>query len=205
MRVLPSGEDAVLVELAGLAEVLGLDAALAAAAPRGVTETVPGARTLLVRFDPRATIAAVAGSVLREIRWAPIDLAAGGDLVEIPTTYDGPDLAEVAGHTGLTIAGVIAAHQEAVWTVGFIGFAPGFPYLVGGDPRLHVPRRTTPRVRVDAGSVALAGAYCGIYPTASPGGWQLIGRTEARLWNADRDPPALLAPGTRVRFVAGRR
>lgn len=133
--------------------------------------------------------------------WAPMDLTAGGVPVEIRVTYDGADLAQVADHTGLTLAEVVAAHQGSIWTVGFIGFAPGFPYLIGPDPRLRVPPRTTPRVRVEPGSVALAGEYCGIYPTASPGGWQLIGRTDETLWNEDWDPPALLSPGMRVRFV----
>ncbi len=130
-----------------------------------------------------------------------MDLTAGGVPVEIRVTYDGADLAQVADHTGLTLAEVVAAHQGSIWTVGFIGFAPGFPYLIGLDPRPRVPPRTTPRVRVEPGSVALAGEYCGIYPTASPGGWQLIGRTDETLWNEDWDPPALLSPGMRVRFV----
>jgi KipI family sensor histidine kinase inhibitor len=107
----------------------------------------------------------------------------------------------VAALTGLTPAGVVAAHTGTPWRVAFTGFAPGFGYLEGGDPRLDVPRRAVPRVRVPAGAVGLAGRFSGVYPVESPGGWQLIGRTEAVLWDLDRDPPALLRPGTTVRFI----
>lgn len=120
----------------------------------------------------------------------------------IPVTYDGPDLVEVARLTGLTVDEVVAAHTGTPWRVAFGGFAPGFAYLVGGDPRLQVPRRETPRTSVPAGSVGLAGEFSGVYPRASPGGWQLIGRTDAVMWDVDRDPPALLAPGATVRFEA---
>ncbi|WP_377323398.1 allophanate hydrolase subunit 1 [Pimelobacter simplex] len=116
--------------------------------------------------------------------------------------YDGPDLAEVAGQTGLSEAEVVAAHTATPWRVAFGGFAPGFAYLVGGDPRLRVPRRAEPRTTVPAGSVGLAGEFSGVYPRASPGGWQLIGRTDVVLWDLDREPPALLAAGATVRFVA---
>jgi biotin-dependent carboxylase-like uncharacterized protein len=122
--------------------------------------------------------------------------------VEIPVSYDGPDLALVADLTGLSPADVVAAHTGTPWTVAFGGFAPGFAYLVGGDPRLTVPRKTTPRTRVPAGAVGLAGEFSGIYPTSSPGGWQLLGRTDVVLFDPDADPPALLTPGTRVRFRA---
>jgi KipI family sensor histidine kinase inhibitor len=125
--------------------------------------------------------------------------------VEIPVTYDGPDLDDVAVLTGLTRDGVVAAHTGTDWRVGFGGFAPGFAYLVGGDPRLRVPRRSEPRTRVPAGAVGLAGEFSGIYPRESPGGWQLLGTTDVVLWDADREPPALLVPGTIVRFVEARR
>lgn len=116
--------------------------------------------------------------------------------------YDGPDLAAVAELTGLTEEEVVAAHTGSSWQVAFGGFAPGFAYLAGGDPRLQVPRRDQPRTTVPAGSVGLAGEFSGVYPRASPGGWQLIGRTDLVLWDLDRDPPALLAAGLRVRFEA---
>ena len=124
-----------------------------------------------------------------------------GAVVEVAVHYDGPDLAEVADLTGLTPAEVVDAHTGTPWTVAFGGFAPGFGYLVGGDPRLRVPRREVSRPSVPAGSVGLAGEFSGVYPRPSPGGWQLIGSTDAVLWDVERDPPALLAPGTTVRFV----
>ena len=118
--------------------------------------------------------------------------------------YDGPDLAAVAELTGLTTTEVVAAHLASPWTVAFIGFAPGFGYLTGGDPRLHVPRRDHPRTRVPAGAVGLAGEFSGVYPRSSPGGWQLIGSTDAPMWDVRRHPAALLRPGTPVRFEAVR-
>ena len=121
----------------------------------------------------------------------------------IDVVYDGADLAEVAELTGMTPAQVIDAHTANLWNVGFCGFAPGFAYLVGGDPRLAVPRRAEPRPSVPAGAVGLAGEFTGIYPRRSPGGWQLIGHTDAVLWDIDRPDPALLTPGMWVQFRAG--
>ncbi|MGH8917838.1 MAG: 5-oxoprolinase subunit B family protein, partial [Actinomycetes bacterium] len=122
--------------------------------------------------------------------------------VVIDVVYDGADLSEVADRTGLSIAAVINAHTVTPWRVGFGGFAPGFAYLVGGDPRLLVPRRPEARTVVPAGSVALAGEFSGVYPRRSPGGWQLIGRTDAVLWDIGRPHPALLTPGAWVQFRA---
>ncbi|MEI2779388.1 MAG: allophanate hydrolase subunit 1 [Tetrasphaera sp.] len=201
MRVLPCGPDAVLVEVDSLDEVLGFDAAARAADIAGITETVPAARTVLVRFDPHATGADFLRARLTRLRWAP-RAPEDGPLVEIPVRYDGSDLDEVAQALGIDVAEVIERHTAAAWRVGFVGFAPGFAYLVGGGDGLRVPRRTSPRVQVPAGSVALADEYCGIYPRASPGGWQLLGTTDASLWDPSRAEPALLVPGTRVRFVA---
>jgi KipI family sensor histidine kinase inhibitor len=130
---------------------------------------------------------------------APIDQRAD---VQIDVVYDGADLEEVARLTGLTPDEVVAAHTAAPLRVGFGGFAPGFAYIIGGDERLRVPRRAEPRTRVPAGSVGLAGEFSGVYPRESPGGWQLIGRTDAVLWDVDRDPPALLTPGMWVQFRA---
>ncbi|WP_162794848.1 5-oxoprolinase subunit B family protein, partial [Nonomuraea lactucae] len=121
--------------------------------------------------------------------------------VEIPVVYDGADLADVAALSGLSEREVVAAHTGTPWTVAFCGFAPGFGYLVGGDPRLVVPRRAESRVRVPAGSVALAAEFSAVYPRESPGGWQLIGRTRVAVWDLAADPPALLRPGIRVRFT----
>jgi KipI family sensor histidine kinase inhibitor len=122
--------------------------------------------------------------------------------VVIDVVYDGVDLAAVAGHLGMTVEEVVDAHTRTPWRVGFCGFAPGFAYLIDGDPRLSVPRRAEPRSRVPAGSVGLAGAFSGVYPRDSPGGWQLIGRTDAVLWDINRAQPALLTPGTWVQFRA---
>jgi KipI family sensor histidine kinase inhibitor len=125
-----------------------------------------------------------------------------GAETRIEVVYDGPDLEEVAALTGLSRRQVVDAHTGTPWRIGFGGFAPGFAYLVDGDPRLSVPRRTESRTTVPAGSVGLAGAFSGIYPRASPGGWQLLGRTGAPLFDLDREPPALLRAGGWVRFVA---
>jgi KipI family sensor histidine kinase inhibitor len=122
-------------------------------------------------------------------------------VLEIPVTYDGPDLADVARLTGLGEREVVEAHTGSTWRVAFGGFAPGFGYLVGGDPRLEVPRREESRTTVPAGAVGLAGTFSGVYPRESPGGWQLIGTTSAPMWDLDRDPPALLVPGAVVRFT----
>ena len=124
--------------------------------------------------------------------------------VEIPVRYggaDGPDLDDVAAHAGLDCAGVIARHAAGEYHVAMVGFAPGFPYLLGLDAALAMPRLATPRVRIPAGSVGIGGAQTGIYPRTGPGGWRIIGRTDAPLFDALRDPPALLASGDRVRFV----
>jgi KipI family sensor histidine kinase inhibitor len=122
-------------------------------------------------------------------------------VIEVPVRYDGPDLDEVAQRTGLTRDDVIAAHTGTPWRVGFGGFAPGFAYLVGGDPRLVVPRRDSPRTKVPAGAVALAGEFSAVYPRESPGGWQLIGTTELVMWDIERESPALMTPGATVRFM----
>ncbi|MQA96418.1 MAG: 5-oxoprolinase subunit PxpB [Streptosporangiales bacterium] len=200
MRILPSGDAAVLVEVADLDTVLGLYSALAAAPPPGVVDLVPAARTLMLVLDPAAADPAAVAAAVRATR--PGTAAQREtEVVEIPVVYDGADRDDVAGLTGLSVDEIIAAHTETPWTVAFGGFMPGFGYLVGGDPRLHVPRRATPRVRVPAGAVGLAGEFSGVYPLESPGGWQLIGRTEAPMWDIDRDPPALFRPGVTVRFV----
>ena len=205
-RVLPLGESGLLVETA---RVLALLRALAGSEqrPAGVLDLVPAARTLLVGFDPRAADPAAVRRWLEVVLAGPLD----GDpascepalTVTIPVTYTGPDLEDVARLTGLTPAGVVAAHTGTTWSVAFTGFAPGFGYLVRAAPdrpSLDVPRLEVPRTRVPAGSVALAGRYSGVYPRASPGGWRIIGSTDAVLWDTDRDPPALLRPGLTVRF-----
>ena len=201
--VLDYGDQALMVQCGSTAEVLAWADALRAAALPGVADIVPAARTVLVKLDgPRHQ--GVIRQRLRKMRVAadedtPADRSAD---VVIDVVYDGPDLAEVAGHTGLTTAEVISAHTSTLWRVGFSGFAPGFAYLVDGDPRLRVPRRSDPRTSVPAGSVALAGEFSAIYPRQSPGGWQLIGHTEAVLWDIERPSPALLMQGIWVQFRA---
>jgi KipI family sensor histidine kinase inhibitor len=161
-------------------------------------EIVPAAGTVLLDGvpDPQALAAALT-------RWPPTVGAAAGTaaLVEIPVAYGGPDLGDVAARWGTTERNAVARLASTEFRVAFCGFAPGFGYLTGLPPELAVPRLPTPRPRVPAGSVGLAGRYAGIYPSASPGGWRLVGRTDATLFNVDREPPALLAPGIRVRLV----
>jgi KipI family sensor histidine kinase inhibitor len=200
VRVLPYGSRAVLAELDSLERVYGLVAALRREKPAGVTELIPAARTVLVRFDPEVISGPALATWLRRRRPRPVAWSSDRT-VELPIIYDGPDLPEVATLTGLEPAEVVERHLKSRYVVAFCGFAPGFGYLVGGDPALRVPRRDTPRSRVPAGSVALAGEYTGVYPRAMPGGWQLIGHCEATLWDEQRDPPALLSPGTQVVFV----
>lgn len=200
MRILPCADAGILVELANLDEVLALYEVLAADPPAGVTEIVPAARTILLRLDPdRANPDAVAGAV-RTTTPGSVRQRTSSAEVRVPVSYTGADLADVATHTGLTQRELVAAHTAAIWTVAFCGFAPGFGYLVCDDPRLVVPRRGEARTAIPAGSVALAGEFSGIYPRQSPGGWQLIGRTDVVTWDINRDPPGLLQPGTRVRF-----
>lgn len=200
MRLLPCGDAAVLAEYAGLGEVQAHHAALAENPADGVLDLVPAERTVLVRFDPRRTSADAVARWLGEVR--PV---AGrhrpAEEVLIPVTYDGPDLEQVAAGLGWAREELVRRHTALTWRAAFAGFAPGFAYLVPEGEWPQVPRRDDPRTRVPAGSLGLAGGYSGVYPTTSPGGWQLVGRTELALWDLDRDPPALLAPGTAVRFV----
>lgn len=199
----PYGERGLLVELGTPDQVAGWTAALRAAALPDVVDVVPAARSVLLHLSGRLT-PAVAAVLVTELAPLPADEAlAAGELV-VPVTYDGPDLAEVARLTGLSVEQVVRAHVESDWRVGFVGFAPGFGYLVGGDPRLTVARRADPRTRVPAGAVALATGYSAVYPRSSPGGWQLIGRTDLALWDDQREPPALMVPGRRVRFEVAR-
>jgi KipI family sensor histidine kinase inhibitor len=198
VRVLPCGDRALLVEVAGLPAVAAVRAALERAPLPGQRDLVPAARTVLVVLDRAPSDLDVA--TLRRLDLAmPADGAAGAT-VELAVAFDGADLAEVAELTGRSVAGLVRALTAAELTVAFGGFAPGFGYLSGLPEELHVPRRATPRTRVPAGSVALAGPFAGVYPQSSPGGWQLVGRTDAVLFDVDRDPPALLVPGTAVRF-----
>jgi KipI family sensor histidine kinase inhibitor len=201
--VLDYGDQALLLQFDNTTEVLAWAAAIREAALPGVLDIVPASRTVLVKLaGPRHQSA-----VRRRLRTLRVDadMAATAPPQEptvIDVVYDGADLAEVAERTGLTTAQVINAHTATPWQVGFGGFAPGFAYLIGGDPRLAVPRRSEPRSSVPAGAVGLAGEFTGIYPRRSPGGWQLIGHTDVVLWDIDRPNPALLTPGMWVQFRA---
>lgn len=194
MRVLTCGEDAVLLDCTDLDDARRRHAALVG--HPDVTEAVLGACTVLLRGHP-PRLRALATRTPPAPHPSPTN--AREHVIEVH--YDGPDLAQVATLTGLSVHDVVAAHTGTPWTVAFGGFAPGFAYLVGGDPRLEVPRRATPRSSVTAGAVGLAGSFSGVYPRASPGGWQLLGATDAVLFDVDRSPAALLAPGDTVQFV----
>ena len=198
MRVLPCGDRALLVEVAGLSAVAAVRSALEGSPLPGQRDLVPAARTVLVVLDRPPTDVDIA--TLRRLDPQTSTSGQAGAHVELPVVFDGADLADVAELTGRSVAAVVEALTSAELTVAFGGFAPGFGYLRGLPDDLHVPRRATPRTRVPAGSVALAGPFAGVYPQASPGGWQLVGRTDAVLFDVDRDPPALLVPGTAVRF-----
>ncbi|MEZ7004069.1 allophanate hydrolase subunit 1 [Streptomyces sp. AD55] len=200
MNVLPVGDDALLVEVASGEAAEALRAELERRRATGslvAREIVPAARTVLLdgvadpeRLARELTAARVPPAPPREPR-----------AVEIPVRYDGPDLAGVAARWGVTEEEVGRIHAGVEFRVAFCGFAPGFGYLTGLPSRYEVPRRDTPRTAVPAGAVALAGPYTGVYPRASPGGWQVIGTADAVLWDPARVPAALLSPGTRVRFV----
>ena len=199
----PFGDSALLVEVAALADVLDLHARLAGTRPAGVVDLVPAARTVLVHVDPAVLPLATARAWITGTDAAPgvpADAAPAPDEVEVPVVYDGADLAETASLLGLSTEQLIARHLAARWTVAFTGFAPGFGYLVSDDWDLDVPRRATPRTRVPSGAVALAGRFSGAYPRDTPGGWQLIGTTDAPLFEPGAPEPVLLRPGTRVRF-----
>jgi KipI family sensor histidine kinase inhibitor len=173
---------------------------LRAAELTGVVDVVPAARSVLIHCADPIALQTIQRSV-NVMQPLPFDTRSLPEPVEVPVTYDGPDLREVAELSGLSVGDVIRAHLDSSWRVAFAGFAPGFAYLVGGDPRLAVPRRPSPRTRVPAGSVALAAGYSAVYPRSSPGGWRLIGRTDLAVWDLQRDPPALLRTGTPVRFL----
>jgi len=212
-RLLASGDSAVLVVFGDEIDpalnrrVHALAAHLRAAALPGLGEAVPGYAALLVHYDParldEAQVQARLAQALDALAAEPAG-AAPERRFEIPVRYGGaagPDLEFVARHAGLTPDEVVRLHAGRDYLVYMMGFTPGFAYLGEVDARIAVPRLETPRVRVPAGSVGLAGRQTGLYPSESPGGWRLIGRTDAALFDLGREPPSLLAPGDRVRFV----
>jgi KipI family sensor histidine kinase inhibitor len=209
VRPRPAGDDALLLDCGDLEGALRAFSLLDAAREAGrlrVEDLVPAAETVLVRGGEARTPRRLAARLEELLSGAETAAARAEEAPEtvIPVSYDGEDLAEVASLTGLSVEEVVRRHAAARYTVAFTGFAPGFAYLSGGDPALDVPRRSSPRPRIEAGSVGLAGPFSGVYPRQSPGGWQLIGHTESVLWDLGREQPALLMPGGRVRFVAER-
>ena len=212
VRINHCGESAVLVDFDTLAAVAAYRALLERWPISGVREIVSGALTLLIRFYPSMISESQLFAALMEPRGDGANTfsskanqtatSALPALVTIPVWYDGADLEQVGALTGLGVAGVIREHTAQIWTSAFCGFSPGFSYLVGGSPTLAVPRRSTSRTAVPAGAVALAGEFSAVYPRRSPGGWQLIGRTDAVMWSLDRSIPALAPAGTRIQFIA---
>ena len=206
-----AGSGALLVCLDAPEHVTGLYHDLLADPPEGFIEAIPAAETVMVVFDPSHAAASTLGPRLRaaaERASAKANATAIDDpstrqnpvVVTIPVVYDGPDLREIARRTGLGVEEVVRRHVAGEYVVAFCGFAPGFAYLSGLDPALVLPRRSLPRTRVPAGSVAVSDRYTSVYPHESPGGWHLLGRSSMVRWDLDRESPALLTPGTRVRF-----
>jgi len=208
--IAPAGDRALLVTLGEtidptlLGQVLALDRVLNDQRPAGLLSSVPAYASLLCRFDPDLTNAGRLGEVIRQVEGRLDASIPTRPVVDILTRYDGADLAEVALRTNLTPAGVINAHAGREYLVYCIGFAPGFTYCGTLPDELVVPRLSSPRVRVPSGSVAIAGRQTGVYAVASPGGWNLIGRTALQLFDAGATPPVRFKPGDRIRFVPAR-
>lgn len=204
LRILPAGDRSVLVAPDEHADLVAFIDLLRRELPVGVHDVLPAAQTVLVTMTDTADARAVEEQLRQLFRSAQ-----GANSVEsepdavrhIPVRYDGPDLESVAAQLGISVRELIAAHTRAVWRCSFLGFAPGFGYLESTGSGLAVPRRTESRTSVPTGSVALADGYSAVYPRRSPGGWQLIGTTDVRMWDLDRAEPSLLRPGTRVRFT----
>ena len=195
------GEYAVLLSSESAVAAAALYRDIGARLGATVADAVPGARTILVTFRDFPTEEDLRS--LERLERDAIDTRAlaDGAAREIKVRYDGPDLEVVARAAGLTQDEVVDLHQSAEYRVAFVGFQPGFAYVAGLPDALHVPRRASPRAKIPAGSVAIAEEWTGVYPAESPGGWHLIGTTEQTLFDPERDPPALLGPGDRVRFV----
>ncbi|MCS3431815.1 5-oxoprolinase/urea amidolyase family protein [Klebsiella sp. BIGb0407] len=200
MRFIPVNLTHFLVELSSLEETLALFDSLTDTLPSGIDEIIPAARTLLIRFQPLQTNMQRLATDIALRPKVSVSRPRGQTII-IPVHYQGEDLGTLADLSGLTVLQVIQHHQESVWKVAFTGFAPGFAYLTSPDWKWQIPRRSTPRTRIPAGSVAVAGIFSGIYPQASPGGWQLLGHTERPMWDLNQTSPALLTPGAQVQFI----
>ena len=193
----PAGDRGALIELPDSAAAVRVAHALAGRPD--LVDVVPGHRTVLVTWAGEQRPEGL--DALAEAALANAPAPEPGRSIEIPVVYDGVDLEEVARLVGVSAEEVVERHVAAEYVVAFIGFAPGFAYLIGGDERLEVPRLSRPRERVPAGTVAIAGPYSGVYPRESPGGWRLLGRTPLALFDPERAAPALLTSGDRVRFT----
>ncbi len=210
LTIRPLAESGVLVELGEVidpeitARVMALTAALDAAALPGVIDVVPSYTTLLISFDPLLVDPTALSATIHQLAMSPaVSIGEPPRVVEIPARYGGsggPDLDDVAAHTGFSAAQVIARHASADYIVACMGFAPGFAFLAGLPPELATPRISNPRTRIPPGTVGIGGAQTGVYPLATPGGWRLIAHTPRRLFDLQRDEPFLLRPGDRVRF-----
>jgi len=206
-QVAPAGDRALLVTVGRtidpllLGQVLALDKVLGGSPPSGLISTVPAYASLLCHYDPGVTDAARLEASILQLEGHVDAAMALGSVVDVPTRYDGPDLARVAVETNLTPSGVIEMHAGREYLVYCVGFAPGFTYCGALPDQLSVPRLASPRLRVSAGSIGIAGRQTGIYAVESPGGWNLIGRTALRLFDPVADPPARFKPGDRLRFI----
>ncbi len=206
-QVAPAGDRALLVTVGRtidpslLGQVLALDKVLGGSPPSGLISTVPAYASLLCHYDPGVTDAARLEASILQLEGHVDAAMALGSVVDVPTRYNGPDLARVAVETNLTPSGVIEMHAGREYLVYCVGFAPGFTYCGALPDQLSVPRLASPRLRVSAGSIGIAGRQTGIYAVESPGGWNLIGRTALRLFDPAADPPARFKPGERLRFI----
>ncbi|MGL6236290.1 MAG: 5-oxoprolinase subunit B family protein [Segniliparus sp.] len=198
MRVTRAGAGALLIDCEDQEQVFQLYGRLRED-PR-LAEVVPGDRTLMVISDHAEALSDAA--LVQPVRAGAEPPARAAEPVVVEVRYNGPDLAEAAELAGKSVQDLVAAHTGSPWTAQFLGFCPGFAYLVNPDAGLAVPRRTSPRARIPMGAVAVGAQYSAVYPMATPGGWQLIGTTDAPMWDPERDPPSLLSPGCLVRFVA---
>lgn len=200
MRFSPCGTHHLLIEGDSLDEVLDCFATLESEPPTGVLDLVPAARTVLVEFDRRHTSFEDLRATIASTPIVP-RTDRGTTAARIPVRYDGEDAAFVQDFLGYTRDQLVEWHTGQTWRVAFTGFAPGFGYMIGDLGERPVPRLEEPRVDVPPGAVALAGEFTGIYPRSSPGGWRIIGHTDAVLWDLHRQPPAVLVPGGLVQFV----
>jgi len=201
IEVVPMGSHSLHLRLEGFPNA-AIAAALRDFNLDGVSDVIPAETTLLVRCEHESARRSAVAKLNEILSVVDVnEQQAKREPLEIEVDYNGEDLEEVARACGMSVEEVIHRHLNSEFVAAFCGFAPGFAYLSGLDPLLHLPRRETPRTRVPAGSVSIAAMYSAVYPNPSPGGWHLLGTTEATLWNVERNPPALIEPGQQVRFV----